>query len=87
MDAFLLTSREDSGPMVMLEAAAFRIPILCFDESGGAPEFVAHDAGIAVPYLDIRQMADALLDLEQSPDLRRRFGNAANGTCPAPTRL
>lgn len=77
MDAFMLPSREDPCPLVMLEAAAFALPILCFDESGGASEFVADGAGIAVPYLDVRGMMDALFALERTPTLRHRLGNAA----------
>jgi glycosyltransferase involved in cell wall biosynthesis len=77
MDAFLLPSREDPCPLVMLEAAAFELPIVCFDGSGGAPGFVAEDAGIAVPYLDTGEMAKALIELQGSPELRSRLGGVA----------
>jgi len=77
MDAFLLTSREDPCPLVMLEAASFGLPIVCFDGSGGAAEFIAGDAGIAAPCLDIPEMANALASLERSPELRNRLGSAA----------
>jgi glycosyltransferase involved in cell wall biosynthesis len=77
MDAFLLTSREDPCPLVMLEAASFGCPIVCFEGSGGAAEFIAGDAGIAVPYPDIREMAIAVASLEHSAELRNRLGNAA----------
>jgi glycosyltransferase involved in cell wall biosynthesis len=74
MDAFLLPSREDPCPLVMLEAASFGLPIVCFKGSGGGPEFVGDDAGIAVPYLDINEMANALIKLQGSPELRHRLG-------------
>lgn len=56
-DLFLLTSREDPYPVVVLEAAAAQLPTICFDESGGIIEFVEHDAGWIVPYLDTQSMA------------------------------
>jgi glycosyltransferase involved in cell wall biosynthesis len=77
MDTFLLTSREDPCPLVMLEAAAYGLPIVCFDGSGGAPEFVGNDAGIAVPYLDTLEMARALTRLRESPEMRERFAAVA----------
>lgn len=73
-DVFTLTSREDSYPLVMLEAAACGLPIVCFDEAGGAPEFVGQDCGHVVPYLDMAAMADRLLSLLESPLARARAG-------------
>ena len=78
MDCFLLTSREDPCPLVMLEAASYRLPIVCFHGSGGAQEFVGDDAGIAVPYLDTAEMAEALIALSKSPEVRERFGAVAS---------
>lgn len=46
-DAFLLLSREDSFPLVMLEAAALGKPIVGFN-SGGIKEFVEERMGIVV---------------------------------------
>jgi len=57
MDILVMTSREESFPLVMLEAAAFGRPVLCFDRTGGAPEFVQNDAGFVLPYLDLYAMA------------------------------
>jgi glycosyltransferase involved in cell wall biosynthesis len=76
MDAFALTSREDPFPLVMLEAAARELPIVCFEHSGGAPEFVRNDAGLIAPYLDISSFAAHLNALRQSSDLRRTLGSA-----------
>ena len=52
LDVFALTSREDPFPLVMLENAAAGNPVVCFDKTGGATEFVADECGMAVPYLD-----------------------------------
>lgn len=77
MDAFALTSREDPFPLVMLEAAVHGLPTVCFDTSGGGPEFVAGGAGMAVPYLDLDAFASAIETLHSQPMWRRAFGAAA----------
>lgn len=77
VDVFCLTSREDPFPLVMLEAAALGIPIVCFDRSGGTPEFVANDAGLVVPYADTAAMAGAVRHLGLFPESRRALGRVA----------
>jgi glycosyltransferase involved in cell wall biosynthesis len=76
-DVLALTSREDPYPLVLLEAAALGKPAVCFDQSGGAPEFVEKDAGFVVPYMDVDEMADRILMLLESHDLRVKMGEAA----------
>jgi glycosyltransferase involved in cell wall biosynthesis len=77
MDAFALTSREDPYPLVMLEAGAQAVPTVCFEGSGGGPEFVEGGAGVAVPYLDVTAFARALTDVAASPQWREQLGRAA----------
>jgi glycosyltransferase involved in cell wall biosynthesis len=67
-DVHVVLSREDPYPVVMLEAAAFGRPTVCFANSGGAPEFVARGAGRVVGYLDLPAMANAILSLLLEPD-------------------
>lgn len=76
-DLFALTSREDPFSVVMLEAAAAGVPVLCFADSGGAPELVADDAGVVVPSLDLPAMAEACLRLAEDDSLRQRLGACA----------
>ena len=76
-DAFLLTSREDPFPLVCLEAAAYGVPIICFDGAGGMPEFVEDDAGFVVPYLDTPAAADRILALVESEERRLALGSHA----------
>jgi len=76
-DVFVLTSREDPFPLVMLEVAAIGKPIVCFDNSGGAGEFVENDCGYIVPYLDILSMSDRILELLNNSDLIKKFGSNA----------
>ncbi len=75
MDIFALTSREDPFPLVMLEAANYELPIVCFAQSGGGPEFVADDAGLIAPYLDVDRFADNVLLLTENAELRARLGS------------
>jgi len=76
-DVFCLTSREDPYPLVNLEVASLGTPIVCFDDSGGAKEFVEDDCGFVVPYLDLETMADRVSDLLGCPELRQRLGQRA----------
>jgi glycosyltransferase involved in cell wall biosynthesis len=77
-DIFLLPSREDSFPLVCLEAAALAKPVVCFADAGGMPEFVENDAGFIVPYLDLTTMASRLIALLDSPECRHILGAAAH---------
>lgn len=76
-DVLVLPSREDPFPLVVLEAAAFGIPTVCFRNAGGIPEFVLGDAGISVEYGDLFNMAQGIRKLEQDPVLRASMGNVA----------
>jgi glycosyltransferase involved in cell wall biosynthesis len=66
-DVLLLTSREDPYPLVMIEAAEFATPVVCFAEAGGAPELVSLGLGEVVPYLDAKKMSEAVLEILDSP--------------------
>lgn len=61
-NVFALTSREDPFPLMALTAAAFGKPIVCFDKSGGVPEFVGDGAGVVVPYGEVEEFARAILE-------------------------
>ena len=72
LSLLLLPSREDSWPLVMLEAAAEGVPIVCFQDSGGAEHFLASGGGTAVPYLDVEAMAQAAVRYLSDPELMAR---------------
>ncbi|MBC7850750.1 MAG: glycosyltransferase family 4 protein [Chitinophagaceae bacterium] len=76
-DIHLLLSREDPYPLVVLEAAAFGIPSVCFKGAGGSPEFIEGDAGIAVEYGDLDAVADAIIYLETDSGRRKELGSVA----------
>jgi glycosyltransferase involved in cell wall biosynthesis len=70
----------------MLEAAAAGVPIVCFQRSGGAEEFVANGGGAAVPYLDVDAMAQAAVRYLSEPDLVERDSRIARQLARAVTR-
>ena len=59
---FLLTSHEDPYPLVVLEAAQYGKPSICFDTAGGMPDFIEDDAGFAVPYLSVSAMSKKIVE-------------------------
>ncbi len=73
-DVFLLSSREDPYPLVVLEAALLQKPIICFESAGGAPELVESDAGMVVGYLDVVAASEAIITLVKDPVLRKQKG-------------
>jgi glycosyltransferase involved in cell wall biosynthesis len=76
-DVFALTSREEPLGLVMLEAACFECPVLCFEAAGGAPEFVGEDAGFVASDLSVEEMADHVIALAADEALRARLGARA----------
>lgn len=76
-DVFAMVSREDPFPVVCLEAASVETPIVCFDKSGGEKEFVEHDCGAVVSYLDLATMADKTIEILRCDTLRNQLGKRA----------
>lgn len=52
-------------------------PIVCFEDSGGEPEFVEDDCGYIVPFLDIQALTERVISLLDSPECRYKLGSAA----------
>ena len=77
MDAFALLSREDPYPLACLEVAATEVPVVCFADAGGMPEFARDGCGLVSPYLDLEQMARDLIRLADDPELARDCGRRA----------
>jgi len=76
-DYFALPSREDAYPLVMVEAAAYGLPIVAFANSGGATEFIGDDRGMLVPYLDTIAMGEVILRWARDPSLALKHSNNA----------
>lgn len=79
-DVFLLTSREDPFPSVVLEAMSAGVPCVAFEESGGTPDLLREfGAGVAVPLGDTAEMVRQMraLALQTRPDDRERLAQMA----------
>jgi len=79
-DVFLLTSREDPFPSVVLEAMSAGVPCVAFEESGGTPDLLReYGAGCSVPLGDAAEMVRQMraLALQTRPDDRERLAQAA----------
>jgi glycosyltransferase involved in cell wall biosynthesis len=76
-DVFFLSSREDPYPLVVLEAASMRKPSICFNGSGGIPEFVGEDAGWIISDFDVEAVCDLIDNLYQNREQILAKGNAA----------
>ena len=72
MDVFALTSRSESFPLAAIEAGLLGVPIVCFEKASGIQEIVQQGGGEVVPYLDIQKMADAIIHLVTSYELREK---------------
>jgi glycosyltransferase involved in cell wall biosynthesis len=67
-DAFVLTSREDPFPSVVLEALSTGTPVVAFDRSGGIPDMLRETGfGSVVPHGDVDAMAQAVVDAIDEP--------------------
>ena len=77
-ELFLLPSREDPFPLVCLEAADCYLPVVCFADAGGMPEFVQDDAGFVVPFEDTSAMAEKVLYLLNNEKDRAKRGKVAH---------
>ncbi|MFO1134705.1 MAG: glycosyltransferase [Rhodoblastus sp.] len=73
-DVFMLPSLEDPFPLVCIHAALNGLPIVCFEEAGGVPAFVAQGAGVATPFKNTDAMAAAAVRYVEDVALRRQAG-------------
>lgn len=85
-NGFLLTSRQDPFPLVMIEAAVLGKPIVSFP-SGGASEFIQEGMGYVTEDISVRQMVAAMRKIMNGtlitdPQKSREWGsqfNVSNG--------
>ncbi len=68
-DTFLMTSRVDPFPCVIHEAMAAGLPIITFDNNGGAPEAIDNGAGFVVPFADYEKSSNIIQLLACQPDI------------------
>lgn len=81
---FVLSSRFEGFPLVLLEAMSKGMAIVSFDCPTGPADVVDdHRNGILVPARDVDGLASGILELIEDEDLRRRLGPAAVETAAA----
>ena len=74
---YLLPSRFEGFPMVLLEAKACGLPCIAFDCPAGPAEIVEPNDGRLIPFLDEVKFAEAMKELMHNVDLRRELGKNA----------
>jgi len=76
LDIFVLPSRMESFPMILLEAGAVGLPVIA-TSVGGVPEMIENGKeGVLVPPEYAEQMADAITGLIDSPELCFKIGES-----------
>lgn len=75
-DLFVLSSRHDPFPGVVLEAMAASLPVICFDKTTGVHEAFVHEiGGFVCKHLDIVDMAERIIQFYRHPELAVNMGH------------
>ena len=77
-DAYLMTSREDPFPNVILDALDGGLPVVGFEGAGGFVELLKRGCGVLVPFGDTDKMAAAVLRLLDSPAVADDFARVGH---------
>ena len=68
-----MSSRENSFPMVSLEAMINSVPLVCFKDSGGTEELMDLSYRFVVPDTDNEKMAQKVHDFFSQPKLKSKL--------------
>ncbi len=75
---FVLSSRFEGLPFVLIEAMTCGAPCISFDCPNGPRELIEHGVnGILVPAKRVDALSDAIVELGRDPALRQRLGDSA----------
>ncbi|MGH0681008.1 glycosyltransferase [Bacillus luti] len=74
-DLYLLTSREDPFPSVVLEALDTRVPVIGFKNAGGFEDVVTDKTGALVDFLNLPKMIESIYELIEDEELRIQKGS------------
>ena len=81
---FVMSSKYEGLPMVLIEAQSFGLPIVSYNCPYGPSDVISsNENGLLVEDQNVQKLADAILKLASSPDLLQQFSqnsllNAAN---------
>jgi glycosyltransferase involved in cell wall biosynthesis len=79
-DIFLLTSREDPFPSVVMEAMNAYLPVVAFEGGGGYTDIVNNETGGLVPMEDVTAMSERIISLLRDDEYRSRIGQNAHNS-------
>jgi glycosyltransferase involved in cell wall biosynthesis len=80
MDAFVLPSLTEGTPMALLEAMAYRVPVIA-SAVGGVPAVIADRiSGMLVPPADPQALSDVLREVSANEGLRQALSRVAHET-------
>lgn len=72
---YVMTSRSECLPMVLLEATGFGLPLVAFDCPSGPADIIHHGQdGFVLPMEDINGMANAVSTLIEDEEKRKQMG-------------
>jgi glycosyltransferase involved in cell wall biosynthesis len=74
---YLMSSRFEGFPMVLLEAKACGLPVISYDCPAGPAEIIEPDDGILIPFMDAKAFETALLNLMENEEKRKTMGENA----------
>ena len=75
---YLMTSKTECYPMVLIEALSIGLPVITFDAPTGPRHIVKNNStGFVTPYQNIQAITEKILLLIQNNDLRKEFGSNA----------
>jgi len=77
-DIFLLTSREDPFPSVVMEAMYAYLPVIAFENGGGYVDIVDNTTGGLVPMENVDAMSEKTIKMLNDDDLRGEVGKQAH---------
>lgn len=76
-DMLFLSSRLDPLPNVAIDAMSQQLPVICFDNTTGIADLLKENGlgeSCVIPYLDVEQAAQRLVQLIENSDQRNRLG-------------
>lgn len=77
---YVMTSRYEGLPMVLLEAKAKKLPIVSFDINSGPSDIIRDTVdGFLIRAFDCEVMAEKICELIENPDLRQKLSDNAYG--------